>query len=297
MSKESAKPTVIVKIKKKGHGGGHHGGAWKVAYADFITCMFALFLVLWLLTQADLKLRQEIARYFRNAGLQSGGSMLGQHTENVMTNDSRPLEAAITIVQTSGAELEALRGQAKIIQETLEHSPEFAAIKDHVTVKVTAEGLEIQVVDSGTSRQKDLLFDLSSAQLKPALVSLLRELATHLGTLPNRIDIGGHTDARPYPAGSGLSNWMLSFERADNARKVLEAAGLRGGQVTRVTAFADTNLLNAGDPLADENRRLTILARREDKPVEQPPGETARQLGAERIPAPVPPIVQPGPPA
>src|SRR5262245_46617374 len=97
-----AAPQVVIKWKKrKGHGG-HHGGAWKVAYADFITCMFALFLVLWLLTQADLKLRQDLARYFRNAGIQSGGSMLGDKLENAKTQQARPLEAALTIVQGSG---------------------------------------------------------------------------------------------------------------------------------------------------------------------------------------------------
>ena len=107
-----AQPQVVVRWKKKkGHGGGHHGGAWKVAYADFITTLFALFLVLWLLSQADLKLRQEIARYFRNAGVQSGGSMLGDKFELARTNDTRPLEASLTIVQGAGEELEALRGQ------------------------------------------------------------------------------------------------------------------------------------------------------------------------------------------
>src|SRR6185369_8685020 len=100
-------PQVVVKFKKrKAHGGGHHGGAWKVAYADFITCMFALFLVLWLLTQADLKLRQDLARYFRNAGVQTGGSMLGDKLDTAKTNSPRPLEAALTIVQGAGEELE-----------------------------------------------------------------------------------------------------------------------------------------------------------------------------------------------
>jgi chemotaxis protein MotB len=287
MSKDSAKPTVIIKKIKKGGHAGHHGGAWKVAYADFITCMFALFLVLWLLTQADLKLRQEIARYFRNSGVQSGGSMLGDRTAPAMSNESRPLEAVITIVQTTGTELEALRGQAKAIQETLEHDPTFDAIKDHVSVKITGEGLEIQVVDSGDSRKKDLLFDLSSAQLKPALVTLLKTIGGNLAKLPNEIDIGGHTDARPYPAASGLSNWQLSFERANNARKVLESSGIRDGQVTRVTAFADTRLLNAENPLADENRRLTILARREGTVVDAPSQDRIRNLGGEAIPPPL----------
>src|SRR5512147_968508 len=244
-------PQVVVKWKKKkGHGGGHHGGAWKVAYADFITCMFALFLVLWLLTQADLKLRQELARYFRNAGVQSGGSMLGDKLANARTNQNRPLEADLTIVQGAGEELAALRGQAKEIQEALEEGPEFSAIKEHVRVQVTEEGLEIQIVDSGATGRKGLLFDLSSAALKPELVTLLKELAGHLKTLPNHIEIGGHTDARPFPAGAGLSNWDLSFERANNARSVLEQAGIRPNQILRISAYGSEKPLNVADPLA-----------------------------------------------
>jgi chemotaxis protein MotB len=286
-------PQVVVKWKKrKAHGGGHHGGAWKVAYADFITCMFALFLVLWLLTQADLKLRQELARYFRNSGVQSGGSMLGQNLETAKSKQARPLEASLTIVQGTGEELEALRGHAKEIQEALEHEPEFAAIKEHVRVEVTSEGLEIQVVDSGASGRKGLLFDLSSAALKPELVALLKELAGHLKELPNHIEIGGHTDARPFPTGSGLSNWDLSFQRANNARTVLESAGLRPGQVLRVSAYGSEKLLNPADPLADENRRLSIVARREDKPAE-PKGPSSAGFGGNSI---APAIVQPGTP-
>ncbi len=286
-------PQVVVKWKKrKAHGGGHHGGAWKVAYADFITCMFALFLVLWLLTQADLKLRQELARYFRNSGVQSGGSMLGKNLETAKTNQARPLEASLTIVQGSGEELEALRGHAKEIQEALEHGPEFAAIKEHVRVEVTSEGLEIQVVDSGASGRKGLLFDLSSAALKPELIALLKELAGHLRELPNHIEIGGHTDARPFATGSGLSNWDLSFQRANNARTVLESAGLRPGQVLRVSAYGSEKLLNPADPLADENRRLSIVARREEKPAE-PKGPASAGFGGNSI---TPAIVQPGTP-
>jgi len=289
-----AAPQVIVKFKKKRtHGGGHHGGAWKVAYADFITCMFALFLVLWLLTQADLKLRQELARYFRNSGVQSGGSMLGDKLETAKTNQARPLEASLTIVQGSGEELEALRGHAKEIQEALEHGPEFAAIKEHVRVEVTSEGLEIQVVDSGASGRKGLLFDLSSAALKPELIALLKELAGHLKELPNHIEIGGHTDARPFAAGANLSNWDLSFQRANNARAVLESSGLRPNQVLRVSAYGAEKPLIAADPLADENRRLSILARKEDKPRDDKAGPASVGFGGKSI---APAIVQPGTP-
>ncbi len=288
-----AQPQVVIKWKKKkGHGGGHHGGAWKVAYADFITCMFALFLVLWLLTQADLKLRQDLARYFRNAGVQSGGSMLGDKLETAKTSQIKPLEAALTIVQGAGEELEALRGQAKEIQEALEHGPEFNAIKDHVKVEVTEEGLEIQVVDSGTAGRKGLLFDLSSAALKPELIALLKELAGHLKTLPNHIEIGGHTDARPFPASAGLSNWDLSFARANNARSVLEQAGIRPNQILRVSAYGSERPLNVANPLADENRRLSIVARR-DKTAKGESGPSSVGLGGQPV---APRIADPGTP-
>ncbi len=289
-------PQVVVKWKKRRGHGGHHGGAWKVAYADFITCMFALFLVLWLLTQADLKLRQELARYFRNAGVQSGGSMLGDKLENARTEEKRPLEAALTIVQGVGEELEALRGSAKQIQEALERGGEFDGIKDHVRIEVTSEGLEIQIVDSGASGRKGLLFDLSSAALKPELVALLKELAGHLKTLPNHVEIGGHTDARPFAAGAGLSNWDLSFERANNARAVLEQAGIRPNQILRISAYGSEKLLNPGDPLADENRRLSILARREKtgkEDTEDKAGPASVGFGGQPI---TPRIVDPGTP-
>ena len=287
-------PQVVIKWKKKkGHGGGHHGGAWKVAYADFITCMFALFLVLWLLTQADLKLRQELARYFRNACVQSGGSMLGDKLEQAKTDHNKPLEAALTVVQGAGEELEALRGSAKAIQEALEHGAEFDAIKDHVRVEVSSEGLEIQIVDSGASGRKGLLFDLSSAALKPELVALLKELAVHLKTLPNHIEIGGHTDARPFPATATLSNWDLSFQRANNARAVLEQAGIRPNQILRVSAYGSEKPLNVADPLADENRRLSILARREKSDKEEKKGPSSVGFGGQPI---APRIADPGTP-
>jgi chemotaxis protein MotB len=294
MAGTASKPQVIIKIKRKaGHGGGHHGGAWKVAYADFITCMFALFMVLWLLTQADLQLRQEIARYFRNPNVLSGGSMIGKEARDAKTDKSRPLEPSLTIVQGTGEDLEALRGHAKEIQRRLEQAPDLAAVRDNVQVQVTQEGLEIQVMDSGAKGRKDLLFDISSAGLKPALVELLSTLATELGKLPNRIEIGGHTDARPFATGAGMSNWDLSFARANNARQVMEGRGLYPNQVLRVTAYADTQPLVNEDPLADENRRLSILARRTDAPRLKSGRATATDLGADPLP---PPFVNRGAP-
>ena len=258
---ESA-PKVIVKIKKKGGHGGHHGGAWKVAYADFVTAMMALFIVLWLLTQADLALRQQIARYFRNPGVLSGGSMVGENAHTAQSGDVRPLDAAISLIQGSGEEVEALRGQAKAIERMIEESPELKEIKDLVQIAVDKQGLEIQIVD--TEGQKDLLFDVASAELKPALVLLLQKLAGPLGRLPNRLRIGGHTDARPFAPDAGLTNWDLAFARANSARKIMEGSGLRADQVEAVIAYADSNLLNPSNPYAPENRRLSVTALREN---------------------------------
>jgi chemotaxis protein MotB len=254
------KPKIIIKKKKGGHGGAH-GGAWKVAYADFVTAMMALFMVLWLLTQADLKLRSQIASYFRDPGVLSGAAMVSEEANDAKQRSPSVVTKDIIVVQGK-AEQELLEGQAVEIKKAIEgaarENPDLAELKDQVDVQVTDQGLVISVIDKG----RDLLFDLSSAELKPGLVKLLAQIAPILEKLPNGIQIGGHTDARPFPEGSGRSNWNLSFERADNARKVLEGNGLSKGHVKRVLAYADTEPLKPDEPLADENRRLSILAQR-----------------------------------
>src|SRR2546425_9885055 len=138
--------------------------------------------------------------------------------------------------------------------------PELALLRDQVIVQGTDAGLSIQVVDRGDN----LLFDLSSARLKPALVSLLKQLGRQLGHLPNRIQLGGHTDSRPFPPEVAVRNWDLAFARANNARRVLEASGLWPGQIHRVVGYADSEPLVPEDPFADENRRLSILVERLD---------------------------------
>ena len=259
---EDAKPRVVVRWKKKGHAA-HHGGAWKVAYADFVTAMMALFIVLWLLTQADMRLRQQIAQYFRSPGVLSGGSMITSDVNEAKSREPRVVSKDIIIVQGKG-EQERLEGEANEIKAAVaraaQENPEIAKLKDQVIVQVTDAGLVIEVVDRG----RNLLFDLSSAALKPGLVALLRNVAGVLAQLPNQIHVGGHTDSRPFPSGSHMTNWELSFQRADAARRVLETSGLRPGQVERVIAYADTQPLVPENPLADENRRLSILAARRE---------------------------------
>jgi len=250
--KQQDHPIIIIK-KVKGHAG-HHGGAWKVAYADFVTAMMALFIVLWLLSQTDQSQRQRISQYFRTGVLSGANSVLsgGSGVEDkgfldVNSASNPPLEE------------EKLKEAEKKIREQIAalktDDKEFAALASNIQVTITDFGLLIQIMDGGD----DLIFDLSSAELKPALVKVLTGLAPVLAKLDNQLQVHGHTDGRPFPAGSNRSNWSLSFERADRARAVLEKSGVRNGQITGVFAHS-SNAPLAKDALAPANRRLAILA-------------------------------------
>jgi chemotaxis protein MotB len=258
------RPRIIIRKKKGGHAA-PHGGAWKVAYADFVTAMMALFMVLWLLTQADMKLKEQIAEYFRSPGVLPGGAIVSSESNTAKSREPQVVSKEILVVE-GDAEQARLEGEMKALDQALAkaaaENPELDALKDQVIIQVTPAGLSIQVVDKG----RDLLFDLSSAELKPALMTLLKELARQLGHLPNPIELGGHTDSRPYPPQATMTNWELAFARANNARRILETNGLRPNQIKRVTSFADSEPLVPENPLADENRRLSILAQRQNPP-------------------------------
>ena len=245
---------IYIKKKSKGHAA-HHGGAWKVAYADFVTAMMAFFMVLWLVSQTDQETRTELSDYFRTGVFSGAPSILngGSGIQNkaffdvVGSGQTQPDQVAFERV--------SLAVRAKIAQAVSE-DPSLKGVKEQIKVSVTEEGLLIQILDGGQS----LLFESSSAELKPKLVDILERIAPVLGRLSNQIQVHGHTDARPFPAGSGRSNWQLSFERADRARAVLEKGGLRVGQVSGVFAHGATALMMPNDPFAPENRRLSILA-------------------------------------
>ena len=245
---------VIIKKVVKGHAA-HHGGAWKVAYADFVTAMMALFMVLWLLSQTDQETRTELSEYFRTGvfsgapSILNGGSGIQAKAffDVVGASHTQPEQVMFERVSLAvRAQLTQMAGQ----------DPQIKQASDQIKVSVTEEGLLIQILDGG----QNLLFDLSSAELKPKLIDILSRIAPVLARLDNQIQVHGHTDARPFPAGSGRSNWQLSFERADRARAVLEKSGLRVGQVSGVFAHGATALMKPDDPFAPENRRLSILA-------------------------------------
>ena len=278
MAAAEEKPKLRIIIKKKG-GHGHHGGAWKVAYADFVTAMMALFMVLWLLSVADPKTKKDIARYFRDPGFLQGGSAMivpgddgGQSGKPAVMQSAPSPEAQAK--RAAQAEEAALQKEAKALTAELDRaaseSTEMADLRKQVIVTVAPEGLQIQLVDKDGDH--DLLFNLASAELKPALVALLRHIAGTLAKIDNPLVIGGHTDARAFVHGAGKTNWDLSYERASAARKILEVGPLVG-RVHRVTAYGSSEPFNLANPNAAENRRLTLLALRKYKVV--PPSEQA----------------------
>jgi chemotaxis protein MotB len=247
---------VARKIKKVEGGHGHHGGAWKVAYADFVTAMMALFMVLWLLASTDQQSRKEISQYFRTGILPEGDLSMrraAQVTPAVIEEATRPPQSDGTADGKSAA--------AKQISDQLH---KLAALDDdlervirNVKVSVTSEGVLVETVDEGDG----LLFDLASARLNEPLQRFLRAFAPVVAQLDKKIDINGHTDARPFVNGSRLSNWDLSYQRAAAAREILEGSGVRPSQIAGVIARGASQLYRPARPYAPQNRRLSILVK------------------------------------
>jgi chemotaxis protein MotB len=241
---------IIIKKKGKGHGGGH-GGAWKVAYADFVTAMMALFIVLWLLAQTDKELQKELSAYFRT-GVFSGAP-------SILEGGSGMLDKGFVDVQPDAMESSLqLNAEAltQVIQGVMAENADLKGMKDAVQVSVTPDGVLIAFTDNSN----DLLFDLSSSELKPPLIKVLEGITPMLTRIGYRIRIQGHTDARPFPPGSKRSNWSLSFERADQARRILELNGFPEDKLVGVFAHGASSPLNPSDPKAPANRRLSLLA-------------------------------------
>jgi chemotaxis protein MotB len=245
---EEKKPRRRVKKAKK-HGG-HHGGAWKVAYADFVTAMMALFLVLWLVSQADTKLKQSIANYFKSPGVfdHMQGGILAQAKK--LTKEPGNL--------TSKDDEQALFNVAQALQKQFSTRPEFSKYKEQVKIEVTEEGLRIQLLD----KAERVSFPSGSAELTPEAQAVLGEIAASICVLPNKINIGGHTDSRVFPSETGYTNWELSADRANAARRVLEAGCVRPDQIRRVIGFADTEPLVPEDLFSPANRRISITVLR-----------------------------------
>src|SRR6478609_2038115 len=272
---------IIIKKKGKGHGG-HHGGAWKVAYADFVTAMMAFFMVMWLLAQTDQTTKQQLSEYFRTGVFPGAPSVLngGSGIQNKAYFDV----VGQSSIQPESQAFERVAAAVRAaMQRSMSEDPALKKLAQQIKVSVTEEGLLIQILDGSGD---DLLFDRSSSDLKPRLNELLAAIAPILGRLDNKIQVHGHTDAKPFPAGSNRSNWQLSFERADAARLVLEKSGLRKGQVGGVFAHGSSALYDPKNPYAPENRRLAILAVRKGMETYAAQGVSPKPPAAPTKPAP-----------
>ena len=239
---DEARPIIIVK-KKSAHGG-HHGGAWKVAYADFVTAMMALFIVLWLLNTSK-PVREAIAGYFRDpAG-----------TEGKLGTSAEGPGAQVIVAKDDMSKLK------EEIEKAISHMPNFDKLKDQIEIKVTPEGLRIELLESATGT----FFDLGSPAPNENGKELLNLLAGELGKLPNRISIEGHTDSKPYSGKRNYGNWELSVDRANSARRLMQQQGLGEKQVAQVRGFADQLLRKPENPSDPSNRRISLIVQYTDR--------------------------------
>lgn len=250
-------PVVIVKKKAAPHAG-HHGGAWKVAYADFVTAMMAFFLVMWLVTQSQ-EVRASVAGYFREPGVfdyeKSTGLLPGGRpgVEPGGAPTPMPPPDARALLQ----EQRVLAGAAEHIRERLAQSPGLSTLADQIEFTLTSEGLKIELVERADSS----FFDSGSAELRGESEHILQIIAAELAELENEVVLEGHTDRRPYADGARYGNWELSADRANAARRAMQRAGLPEGHVRGVRGFADTQLRLKDGPLDPRNRRVSILVR------------------------------------
>ncbi|MBM3791871.1 MAG: flagellar motor protein MotB [Acidobacteria bacterium] len=232
------KTQPIIIIKKKASHGGHHGGAWKVAYADFVTAMMALFIVLWLMN-SNKEIQEAVGGYFRDptgTGAAAGAALAGPAPEVHVDRDDM--------------------GKLKdIITDQLQNLAQAEKLKDQVQMVVGREGLRVELIETASG----MFFDSGSALPNTAGSDLLIMLAQELGKLPNRVLIEGHTDSKPFTSRLQYTNWELSADRANGARRIMEASGLRPNQVSQVRGFADQHLRNAADPLDPANRRISVI--------------------------------------
>ncbi|MFC7434840.1 flagellar motor protein MotB [Hydrogenophaga bisanensis] len=267
-------PIIVKRVKKGGHGA--HGGAWKIAYADFVTAMMAFFLLMWLLgstTKGDL---QGIADHFNQPVKVSllGGDGTG-NSDSIVTGGGKDLSASAGRVDGGDAEraqkevgLQMAKAEAKRqdelridmlqkkVQELIANNPALKEFGNQIQIERTQDGLLIQIFDA----QNRPMFDVGSAIVKPYMRDLLRQIGLTLVDVENRIVLSGHTDATPYGSGDrGYSNWELSADRANASRRELVAGGLPDDKLVRVEGLASSRLLNSRDPNAPANRRISLL--------------------------------------
>jgi chemotaxis protein MotB len=316
MAEEKAVRPIIV-VKRRINAAGHHGGAWKVAYADFVTAMMAFFMVMWLVAAVSKEQRAALFEYFKNPSMEQGTSVKaapGQagpggastsvidlgggldspkaelEDKGLGRDSTDPEEAKALAEKEERKQLEALKQE---LEEAIGRSQALEPFKDQLLLDITPEGLRIQIVD----KLARPMFDSGSSQLKDYTTEILRELAKYLNTVPNRVSLSGHTDAKPY-AGKGIrnySNWELSADRANAARRALLEGGLESEKISRVVGLASSVLFYKHEPLNPINRRISIIvmtkeaeaaALATDAPLAPPPGAPANPRRRRHPPMP-----------
>ena len=267
-------PIIIKRIKKSGHAA--HGGAWKIAYADFVTAMMAFFLLMWLLGSTTDGDKKGIADYFQsplkialaggsgsgdsNSILKGGGESLTSTVGQVKKGEVEATRNTINLhklkqeqIRAEVARLEDLKQE---IQQKLQSNEKLKDLSSQIRLDMTRDGLRIQIVDD----QNRPMFASGSAQIAPYMKDLLREIGSVLTEVPNRLTLEGHTDAQPFPGGDrGYSNWELSSDRANASRRELIAGGLSDDRVLRVQGLASSQPFDDKDPFAPANRRISII--------------------------------------
>jgi len=269
-------PIIIKKVKKGGHA--HHGGAWKLAYADFVTAMMAFFLLMWLLGTTTEPERKGIAEYFqdpfkasseekgadvgdRTSIIEAGGSDITSQDQGQVDKGMTPEKKEITPEEieqkAEEIEKEKLEHLKEKIQEKIDSTPELTEFKDQIKLEITSEGLRILIVDA----QNRPMYKLASAETEPQIKLILKALAPVINELPNRVSLNGHTDARPFPPNQKkYTNWELSSDRANAARYELTQGGLAEQKVLRVIGLSSSVPYSATtEPLDPINRRISII--------------------------------------
>lgn len=248
---------IIIKKKNKGHGG-HHGGAWKVAYADFVTAMMALFIVLWILGQSQ-EVKEAVSGYFKDPmgfSTKKGRGLLDQKGGNKMIDMS--LQQASSSADQKAAEKIEMAKMGQAIVNELSSSPEFKDLMDQITIEFVDQGMRIEMMESS----QNVFFEIGTAELKSSALALLEKIGAQLANLPNQVIIEGHTDSRPYSnSGLGYTNYELSADRANSARRALIMGKLPEKRIDSVVGYADQRLRNISDPYDITNRRISIIVK------------------------------------
>ncbi len=269
MADDNQRPIVIKRIKKIS--GGAHGGAWKIAYADFVTAMMAFFLLMWLLGSATKAQLEGIAEYFKTplkvamAGghgsgdsssiIKGGGEDLTRKTGQVMRGEAKSTKDTLSLEKVKEEKVKLEEMKAKI-EKMIEQNEKLKAFKKQLKLDITSEGLRIQIIDD----QNRPMFDSGGAAMKDYTRDILREIGKTLNDLPNRISLSGHTDAVQYTTGErGYSNWELSADRANASRRELVSGGLEEGKIMRVVGLGSAVPFNKDKPDDPVNRRISII--------------------------------------